>query len=629
MVNLLYAVSALTCALVLIMLILPLETRYNLRTGNKHDRAFSFLITWTASFCVVDCIWGVLASDVIMNDTMLYIFSIAFHSCAAFTPLVWLMYVFSYLGNVKGEKLYLILFSIIFCIQIIMLIANIVTHKIFYIDDDGIYCVTPTRKLLFYMQYITYIFIAVISVIKYVQFSKDESASKPSDVFSKKRSLCVILFVLAPILTGVFQMIYPDAPAYSIGYTLGCCIIYSFVLTDMLHERMVEQAVAQASNQAKTEFLFNMSHDIRTPMNAILGYADIGLAHVEDVERSRDSYNKIKSAGDHLLSLINDILEMSRIESGKLELTVAPLDIRDTISYVSEMGQALALPKSISFESSVRDIENPYVYADELHIEEVLINLLSNAIKYTNEGGKVKFGTYQESGIVEDKATLVFQVSDNGIGMSDEFQGHLFESFSREETEAVSKIEGTGLGLSIVKHIVDISGGDISVESKTGVGTTFTVRIPLKVMNSDDIDRFNEKNQNGGKLTDNPEIAGKKVLLVEDNEMNRDISTEILEEASIIVETAVDGALAVDSVIKNGTGYYDFILMDIQMPVMNGYEATKAIRALPGGDTIPIIALSANAFAEDKKNSLAAGMNSHVAKPINTEELFKEMLALL
>ncbi len=390
-----------------------------------------------------------------------------------------------------------------------------------------------------------------------------------------------------------------------------------------------ELEISQAASKSKTEFLFNMSHDIRTPMNAILGYADIAVKHRDDQRRVDESLSKIKVAGEHLLSLINDILEMSRIESGKLEIVEDPMDLRKLIEGVVLMSSDTAINKSIDFKSEVGTLNNPYVYSDTLHINEVLINLVSNAIKYTPEGGKVRLKVNQLDEIGDNKATFRFIVEDNGIGMSEEFQKHLFETFSRENTSTVSKQEGAGLGLSIVKKILDLAGGTVSVKSKSGEGSTFIVDLPLRIMDDAAIEKYEEENRPIVFRGKGFSFDNKKVLLVEDNEMNREIATEILEEVGLLVETAEDGEFAVKAVAEKGADYFDFVLMDIQMPVMDGYTATNEIRKLPNGDKLIIIAVSANAFEEDVQKSLTAGMNAHVAKPIDVNRLLETMQGLM
>lgn len=404
----------------------------------------------------------------------------------------------------------------------------------------------------------------------------------------------------------------------------------TMVRKELKVNKALEKALedVKVASEAKTRFLFNMSHDIRTPMNAILGYTDAAIKHREDQSRVDDSLSKIRVAGEHLLNLINDILEMSRIESGTLELSENPVDIRKLIDGITQMSKTLAIQKSIDFATTMEQIDTPYVYADELHLNEVIINLISNAIKYTPDGGRIRFNIRQTNCADDQKVFFRFEVADNGIGMSEEFQTHLFEAFSREKTSTVSKQQGVGLGLSIVKRIVDLAGGTISVKSKTGEGSVFVVEAAFRTMDEEAIHQYEEDNKPIDLAGNGFSFENKKVLLVEDNEMNREIATEILEETGMVIDTAEDGVFAVKAVEDKGTNFYDFILMDIQMPVMDGYEATKAIRALPGGDQVKIIALSANAFEEDIQKSLSIGMNAHVAKPIDVNALFETMKGL-
>ena len=401
-------------------------------------------------------------------------------------------------------------------------------------------------------------------------------------------------------------------------FIIAAIIILVVITVLILQIRKTTQLrIEEATNKSKTEFLFNMSHDIRTPMNAILGYADIGLKNIDDKDISQNSFGKIKLAGKHLISIINDILEMSRIEAGKLELKNAPLNLRDAINTVEQMISSLADAKNIDFKTDTTDITDAYVYSDELHLNQVFINLLSNAVKYTPEGGKVVYSAHQQSGVKDKRATYIFKVSDNGIGMSDDYKQHLFEAFSRDSVREVSSVEGTGLGLSIVKRIVDLAGGKIDVESKQGEGTTFTVYLTFDVLDENEIARFVAENTLPDKSKSSNVFAGKRVLVVDDNEMNLEITQDILTDSGFLVESARNGEIAVDAIRSKEKSYYDIILMDIQMPVMNGYEAAKAIRNLENGTALPIIALSANTYEEDKELSLSCGMNDHIGKPID------------
>lgn len=290
---------------------------------------------------------------------------------------------------------------------------------------------------------------------------------------------------------------------------------------------------------------------------------------------------------------------------------------------VYQMSQSLAAPKSICLTYTTKNISNPYILGDELHLNEVLINLVSNAIKYTNVGGSVDFITEQIENNSDGTAKFRFTVKDTGIGMSEEFLNHLFEPFSREQTATVSKQEGAGLGLSIVKKIIDLADGSIKVESKINQGSTFTVELPFKLMNEQQIEKYKESQIDFTIINKTYSLKEKKILLAEDNAFNKEITIDSLIDTGVIIDSVEDGKQALQKVQQMGTDYYDAILMDIQMPVMNGYEATKEIRKLDGGEEIPIIALSANAFKEDKEKSLAVGMNDHIAKPIKLEELLQ------
>lgn len=424
----------------------------------------------------------------------------------------------------------------------------------------------------------------------------------------------------------LFDAIYSHRPASVQLKTLAAIVSAITVLAALVvvvatyHTRL-----ARAGNRAKSAFLFNMSHDIRTPMNAIIGYTDIAIRHGGEPKIVDDCLNKIRMSSGHLLNLINDILEMSRIEAGRLDIVEKPLDILEATEGVKHMSLALAIPKSIDFKVRIGELRNRYIRADELHFNEVLINIISNAVKYTPNGGKVQYDIEQLTKVVDGKAIYRFSVSDSGIGMSEEFQKHLFKAFTRENSASVSKQEGTGLGLSIVKRIVDRMNGTINVVSKPGKGTTVTITVPFSVIASQVYDDYrisvNPVLENNGIV----DLKGMRVLVVDDNEMNQEIAKEILEDNGLVVDLAEDGDIAVRKIAEKGTGYYPVVLMDIQMPVMNGYEATMAIRQLPGGEAIKIIALSANAFEEDKNKSLEAGMNAHVAKPIDVNVLFKTL----
>lgn len=392
-------------------------------------------------------------------------------------------------------------------------------------------------------------------------------------------------------------------------------------VTEELREEKELNERLEAASRAKTEFLFNMSHDIRTPINAILGFARMAKKHSDEPEQIEDCLDKIETSGVQLLDLINSVLEMSRIESGNIEVDEKPMDMMNCMDNIAPLMETLALTKSISFTSDVHDVKDRFIWGDRGHMNRIMTNIISNAIKYTHDGGKVHVDVSQTSSDGET-GLYRFAVSDTGIGMSEEFQKRLFDEFARENNTTESKQQGTGLGLSIAKHLIDALGGEISVESEQGKGTSFFIDVPMRIQSEADIRENYRTMPIQGEITGRTyNLAGKKVLLVEDNDLNREIAADILEEEEMVVDWAEDGQIALNMVKDKGIPYYDIILMDIQMPVMDGYQATREIRKLDGAENQIIIALSANAFDEDKRRSIEAGMNAHIAKPVDVDEL--------
>jgi len=376
------------------------------------------------------------------------------------------------------------------------------------------------------------------------------------------------------------------------------------------------------AGKTKTDFLFNMSHDIRTPLNAIVGFTNIARNNLDNPEKLLDCLDKTQQSSRVLLSLIDSILEMSRIESGKADLNEIPGDVRYSFENIKTITQDLADSKSINLTYTFGEIADPDVYMDHARTMRIFLNIITNAIKYTDNGGHVRVKCEQVGRKDDQHGLYRYTFEDDGIGMSEAFQKYLFNEFSREHSTTLSGIQGTGLGLAVVKSFVDLMGGTITFESRQGIGTTFCVTLPFRLrFSGETADPASSATGENGEEYGNI-FAGRKVLLVDDNDLNREIAVYILEEKQFLVEEANDGTAAVELLKEKGPDYYDFILMDIQMPTMNGYEATKAIRALYPTSDLPIIALSANAFAEDTAASLAAGMNDHIAKPINIKELF-------
>ena len=374
---------------------------------------------------------------------------------------------------------------------------------------------------------------------------------------------------------------------------------------------------AESANRAKSTFLFNMSHDIRTPMNAIIGYADLASRHLDDPAKLEKYMENIQVCGQNLLMLLNNVLDLARIENDKTEMEYSVSDVDKDFRNCIAMFRNQADSKGQTLTVTTH-LLHPYVYVDIPHLTEVCTNLVSNAVKYTGAGGTICCDITQKPGEKEGWCDTVVTVADNGIGMSQEFQKHIFEPFERERTSTVSKVEGSGIGMGIVKKLVGLMGGTVEVESKIGVGSTFTVTIPCRIASEDETQAKRETNPSDQKC-----LCGTRILLTEDNDLNAEIATELLQEEGCTVDRAKDGVECVDMLEKAANGTYQLILMDIQMPVMNGYDAAKKIRRMddPQKANIPIIAMTANAFTEDRQAALDAGMNDHIAKPINMNVL--------
>lgn len=432
--------------------------------------------------------------------------------------------------------------------------------------------------------------------------------------------------VLAQNSVSEKKMTLQDVFAEYGGLAVGVSFVIIFVLLLLVYslsvsrkkqmEALKEAQNANAANIAKTTFLNHMSHDIRTPMNAIVGFTDIAMKRKPDKE-VENCLKKIRQSSEYLMTLINDVLDISRIESGKLEYKPVPADLRDIINTVSSIARGYMENRDLNFCVSREELKTPYVMADELRIREVLLNIISNAVKFTKDGGTISFVAENCPGNDEHHVIVRYRISDTGIGMSEEFQSRIFDEFTQENDGARTSYKGTGLGMAIAKKYVDLMGGKIEVSSRQGVGSTFTVEIPLRIAEQ----ILTEKEE---KLRKDMDLHGLHVLLAEDNDLNAEIAVSLLEEQGMIVTRAADGKSALLQFCNTAPGTFDLILMDIMMPEMNGYETTKAIRNLsdrPDGKEIPIIAMTANAFAEDVQAALDAGMDDHVAKPMDMDIL--------
>ena len=376
-------------------------------------------------------------------------------------------------------------------------------------------------------------------------------------------------------------------------------------------------AAAEAANKPKSAFLFNMSHDIRTPMNAIIGYAELSRNHLHEPDKLSEYLSNIRTCGQKMLSIIDNILEIARIENNQIVLEESICNIEESFdscivmfnTAVQEKHQTITVHKQVA---------NPYVYIDSSHLSEIVLNVISNAIKYTGQNGKIDCCLTQKPHEDADWCYMEISIADNGIGMSEEFQAHIFESFSREHSSTISGIEGTGLGMGIVKNLVDLMHGMIEIQSSPGKGSTFTICIPCRTARKEEAEPRKSSSDRPQKT-----LAGKRILLAEDNDLNAEIAIELLSEEGLLVDRVSNGVACVEKLEKAAPDFYDLILMDIQMPVMNGYDATRKIRQLedPFRSSIPIIAMTANAFAEDRQKALFVGMNDHVAKPVDMNVL--------
>ena len=480
------------------------------------------------------------------------------------------------------------------------------------------------------------------------QSSKIGSSVLPSDRIIEELTDDTIYRGIATI-TGVKCYItyqhmgsYDIAVTYSISAANGTLLVsageqafilaLAYLVVQALTKRYVafsekQQEQLRMSNKAKTDFLFSMSHDIKTPMNVILGYTKLIKKDINDPEKLLHYQAKMEQAEGFLLSLVNDILEMARIESGKIVPEENCNHVGDVVQSIISIYESSAKEKGITLNCSV-SVEHEHIISDTAKVREIFINIIDNSLKYTPAGGTVTVRIEEQPYDMENYALYKITIEDNGIGMSKEFLPHIFETFSRENNSTQSGITGTGLGMSIVKNLVELVGGTISVESELGKGTRFTMFLPNRIADGEHDTAQEIIAAKGGEHSD---LSGKHVLLAEDNELNAEIATAVLQNAGLTVDCVTDGIKCISKVEEMPAGTYDMILMDIQMPNMDGYAAAKAIRKLPDAEKagIPIVAMTANAFDEDKKNAIAAGMNGHIAKPIEIDKLTETLTKIL
>ncbi|MDO4178959.1 MAG: response regulator [Phascolarctobacterium sp.] len=761
-----YSIMALVLAAVLFIDNFRTETYQTLR--REVDKTYANMVRWLIWFCLVDAAWGFAADSNIKNNTFLYVVSAMIHLNTAISAHFWIDYIVHYMGFTKGQTRFFtgLAKCIVLVIAVMLFIGLDGEPAIFYVDAAGVYQTGQLREISFLVRDIPYFTLGIFSI--YYLFNHD--------IKEKYKYYVAILFVAAPIAFSRIQLYFPYVPFFTVGYTLGCCIInavlvysehknlqqleyerqlenrtdavlrvvtedyiclidvdlsteqqtryflntetvaesirqvteatdytsanadfissivapsdkerflaateiselknllkdtkeftieYDAVLkdstrrfqqrftmgtdaankermyiairdiTDAEHLRFETEKIlleareeAEAANRAKSTFLFNMSHDIRTPMNAIVGFTNLLERHGDDPKKRANYITKIQTSNEYMLSLINNVLEMSRIESGKTVLDEKVWNMEQLFDSIHSVFQPEVEKHELDFKIEYH-MENKCILCDPTKLREIYLNILSNAVKYTPAGGKVTLFMEEFPSEKEGYACYKTVIADTGIGMSPDFLPTLFEEFSRERNSTESGIQGTGLGMAITKRIVNLMGGTIEVESELGKGSVFTVILPLKIASEEESKRAT----NMAKEYADVSFIGKRILLAEDNDLNAEIATEILQEAGFEVNRAEDGDVCVRMLKEAAPGYYDVILMDIQMPRMNGYEATRQIRKMTDLEKagIPILAMTANAFEEDRRNAIEVGMNGHIAKPIDVGMLMESLAAI-
>ena len=603
-------------ALVIHVIVNPSLFRRSGANGRKSG-AYFFLMLAIFAYYVTDAFWGLFAG--LNNIPLLFVDTTIYYVAMASALACWSSYIIEYLelDSFTSKAVKYVAWTFFYA-EITALAVNFFYPCFFWFDENDAYQAGAIRHAALWIQVVLFFFTVLVTGQKALHVKG----------IVRSRHLAIFFFSTVMMLANFFQALYPLLPVYAMGCLIGCCILHVYVVEDEREEyRKIiaeEKNSAEAANRAKTAFLFSMSHDIRTPMNAILGY--VAMARKKSADPVVTDYlKKVDIAGNQLLALVNQVLEMSRIESGSIVLQEQKINVEEGAEVVRAVYRAQARAKGISLDVEFRGVTHKHLIGDADCISRITNNLVGNAIKYTREGGSICSCVEEEPcekpGFVISRLT----VEDTGIGISEEYLPHIFEEFSREDTSTVSHIQGSGLGMSIVKRLVDLMGGTIEVTSKLGAGSKFVVRVPLKIDTE-----FKEEEAAGEAALQDVSLKGMKILLVEDNEMNREIAMDILGDTGAEIDVAEDGVVAVEKVANSAPGRYDVILMDVQMPRMDGYEATRRIRALADKEraSVKIFAMTANAFAEDKQNALDAGMDGHLAKPIDVPKLLATLSGL-
>lgn len=618
--------QTMACEYAILAIMIYIGLRCFFQRNNQLIRRFSHFVVGIIIFQIINIPVRMIDAGLAhMSQITVFVLNSAFMIAETFVTYEWFVF-FEHVQDSFLIKSKLVrLFGIVPLVLITVLsIASWWTHWLFYADDAGVY----HRGTLFALQIVlpyTYVVVTLVSAVAYSKTRKE------------KRSAVIMTIALIPALICSVLQVIAGGSYILAGLTLSAIFVYMELCMEDIRKveklamlekskRELEEALdmANKANSAKTVFLNSMSHDIRTPMNAIIGFTDLLGENLGDEKKARDYIGKIKSSSDYLLSLINNVLEMARIESGRSDLDERDISVEKSLDAVYWIFEAQMKEKHIDFIWDV-NVKHNNIKCDVVKLKEILMNIINNAYKYSLPGDSVAVRIEEIPCDRDGYARIQTTVKDTGIGMSEEFLEHIFEDFTRAQTSTESGQFGTGLGMAIVKKIVDLMGGTIDVQSKQGVGTTFTVTLEHKIA------EIAVENREVVKSTEDYSFRGKRILLVEDNDLNAEIAQTILAGTGMTVDRACDGIQCVDVLKGSEPGYYDMVLMDIQMPNMDGYEATRIIRQLEDKrlSEIPIIAMTANAFAEDRKQAFDAGMNGHIAKPINAENLKMTLAGIL
>lgn len=628
-INLFAVYIADTIAVVLAVLLL---SNRSWRTGlNKQEKKyFEFLIFFVLFSCIMDTFTFAYDGRE-LTPFKLWLFYFSNYWIYLSNIVIGPLWVILIITHITGQKVPLrqkIFIALVCLAGFIVLLINVFNPIVFSVGEDHIY----QRGDFYYVFYIAEAIFMLDGVVVYFLYRKRNQALKHFPVFQ---------FILPFIVGVLIQSFFYGVSTMMVFLTVSICglvfglsneneaeaervrekqkdleiIAQQKIQLEEQQTKLEEAAeLAESASKAKTTFLNNMSHDIRTPMNAIVGYTTLAETHIDNKEQVQDYLSKIGKSSEHLLSLINDVLDMSRIESGKMTISEQEDNIQEIVKNLADIVRADVNAKEQTFELDYSGVENGNVMVDKLRLNQILLNIISNSVKYTPKGGKILFKASEKLIPGTDRAEYTFVISDNGMGMSPEFLKTIFEPFTRVNSSTVSGIQGTGLGMAITKKFIDMMNGKIDIKSSEGEGTETTIIFDLKTLENAVV-RVEEKVREF-------DFKGRKVLLVDDNELNREIATEVLSEEGFIITQADDGTAAVDIMSKAAAGDFDVILMDVQMPIMNGYEATKKIRHLgTEAALVPIIAMTANAFEEDRKEALESGMNDYIPKPVDIEKM--------